>query len=72
MLRAQIAKPSPSGGRINMQYRRVQCAPPQAIAISVDANGGTDGWIRLQVEVRSPLQLHTHDMPADDSGPFRM
>ena len=49
---AQIAKPSPSGGRINIQARRVQCAPPSDLEVSVNNNDGNDGWIRLQIQVR--------------------
>lgn len=48
---SQIAKPSPQGGRINVQYRRVQCAPPSNIVVSVTNNRGGDGWIQLDITV---------------------
>jgi len=48
----QIANPSPGGGRINVQYRRVECAPPSDLVVNVDNNGGSNSWIRLQVTVR--------------------
>ena len=56
---AQIANPSPSGGRINIQSRRVQCAPPSDLEVSVNNNDGNDGWIRLQIQVRSSGYSHT-------------
>ena len=40
-----------SSGRISIQYRRVECVPPQKIIVSVDNNRGTGGWLRLFVEV---------------------
>lgn len=40
-----------SSGRISIQYRRVECVPPQKIIVSVDNNHGTGGWLRLFVEV---------------------
>ena len=54
---AQIAKPSPSGGRINIQSRRVQCAPPTNLVVTVNNNDGNDGWIRLQVQVQMESRL---------------
>lgn len=48
----QIANPSPGGGRINLQYRRVECAPPSDLVVNVDANDGGDRWIRLSIQVR--------------------
>ncbi len=63
---AQIAKPSPSGGRINIQSRRVQCTPPTNLVVTVNNNNGNDGWIRLQIQVgmQAPVtvmpQVYTH------------
>lgn len=48
----QIATPSPGGGRVNIQFRRVECAPPSDLVIIVDSNSGSNGWIRLKVYVR--------------------
>ena len=50
---SQIANPSPGGGRINVQYRQVECAPPSDLVVNVDNNDGGNGWIRLQVTVRA-------------------
>ena len=47
----QIANPSPNGGRVNIQYRRVQCVPPSNLFVSVDNNLGDGAWIRLQITV---------------------
>ena len=47
----QIANPSPGGGRINVRYRQVECAPPSDLVVNVDNNDGGNGWIRLQVTV---------------------
>ena len=41
-----------SSGRIDMQYRRVQCVPPSAMNVVVDNNNGPSGWLRLYVTVR--------------------
>ena len=35
--------------------RRVQCVPPKPMVISVDNNGGQGAWLRLFIEVSSPL-----------------
>ena len=48
----QIANPSPSGGRINVQYRQVECAPPSDLVVNVNNNDGGNGWIRLDISVR--------------------
>ncbi len=61
----QIANPSPGGGRINLQYRRVECAPPSDLVVNVDANDGGDRWIRLSIQVRfavSRLKVVGHVM----------
>lgn len=47
----QIANPSPSGGRVNVQSRRVECAPPASITVSVTNNLGNNAWMRLQIMV---------------------
>ncbi|KAK9835375.1 hypothetical protein WJX81_005549 [Elliptochloris bilobata] len=39
-----------ASGRISIQYRRVECVPPQKIIVSVDNNNGAGGWLRLFVE----------------------
>lgn len=40
-----------STGRINMQYRRVQCVPPGKMSVVIDNNVGTNGWLRMFVSV---------------------
>lgn len=50
----QIA--TPSGGRIDMQYRRVDCTPPLPVSVAIDNNAGVGGWLRLVVEVS--LSIH--------------
>lgn len=40
-------------GRINIQYRRVECEPPADVKIYVDKNYGSGLWLRLFVTVRS-------------------
>lgn len=39
-------------GRIDIQYRRVECQVPSDLNVIVDENRGAGGWIRLQVKVR--------------------
>lgn len=34
-------------GRIDIQYRRVECVPPAAMVVFVDNNNGPGGWLRL-------------------------
>ena len=48
---AQIAPME--GGRINIQYRRVECTPPEPLKVNIHANVGVGGWLRIAVEVRS-------------------
>jgi hypothetical protein len=48
----QIANPSPSGGRINVQYRQVECAPPSDLVVNVNNNDGGNSWLRLDISVR--------------------
>jgi hypothetical protein len=38
-------------GRIDIQYRRVECTVPQDLNVIIDENRGAGGWIRLQVKV---------------------
>lgn len=49
------------GGRINIQYRRVECTPPEPLKVNIHANVGVGGWLRIAVEVlpanKRPLQL---------------
>ena len=47
-------------GRIDIQYRRVECTPPSTMVVSVDGNSGGGGWIRLSIKVSGP---HSHDLP---------
>ncbi|CAL8462617.1 g2150 [Coccomyxa elongata] len=37
-------------GRIDIQYRRVECTVPQDLNVIIDENRGAGGWIRLQVK----------------------
>ena len=34
-------------GRINMQYRRVECTPPSSINVNLDINIGAGSWLRM-------------------------
>lgn len=45
-------------GRINIQYRRVECVPPSNLVVFADQNYGQDKWLRLFVEVRKPDMLY--------------
>ncbi len=38
-------------GRIDIEYRRVECTVPQDLNVIIDENRGAGGWIRLQVKV---------------------
>lgn len=38
-------------GRINIQYRRVECTPPEPINMNLDVNIGVGSWLRVIVEV---------------------
>ena len=46
-------------GRIDMQYRRVECTPPMPVNVQIDGNDGTGGWLRLAVTVCSALLART-------------
>eukprot|EP00884_Botryococcus_braunii_P000413 jgi/Botrbrau1/10372/Bobra.146_2s0010.1 len=37
-------------GRVNIQYRRVECVPPSNLVVYADQNYGPDKWLRLFVE----------------------
>lgn len=37
-------------GRIDIQYRRVDCTPPNPVSLAIDNNVGVGGWLRLVVE----------------------
>ncbi|EFN54108.1 hypothetical protein CHLNCDRAFT_136257 [Chlorella variabilis] len=41
---------NPDIGRITMQYRRVECAPPEDMQVSVMDFGGAGKWIRLAID----------------------
>ena len=43
-------------GRIDIQYRRVQCTPPSNLQVNIDQNSGTGGFLKMSVSV-SPHQL---------------
>ncbi|GAB4813674.1 hypothetical protein N2152v2_000720 [Parachlorella kessleri] len=40
----------PAYGRVQMHYRRVNCAPPTDLKVTVDNFGGSGGWIRLSID----------------------
>ncbi|DBA91941.1 TPA: expansin [Trebouxia sp. C0005] len=40
-------------GRIDIQYRRVECTPPVPVKVQIDGNSGTGGWLRLAVTTNS-------------------
>ena len=39
-------------GRINIEYRRVECTPPEPLMVSVNFNYGPGAWLRIVVSVR--------------------
>jgi len=39
------------GGRIDIQYRRVQCTPPSNLVVNIDQNSGTGGFLKMSVSV---------------------
>ncbi|GAB4819911.1 hypothetical protein N2152v2_006957 [Parachlorella kessleri] len=41
---------NPDIGRIKVTYRRVECAPPQDIQVSVMDFAGSNGWLRLVIQ----------------------
>ena len=44
-----------ANGRVQIQYRQVECAPPSNINIVVNQNAGAGGWLRLTVQVKAFL-----------------
>ena len=38
-------------GRIDIQYRRVQCTPPSNLVVNIDQNSGTGGFLKMSVSV---------------------
>ena len=60
-LRGRVQIAPMEGGRINIQYRRVECTPPEPLKVNIHANVGVGGWLRIAVEVlpanSCPLQL---------------
>ena len=42
-------------GRIDIQYRRVQCTPPSNLVVDIDQNSGTGGFLKMSVTV-SPAE----------------
>ncbi|KAA6425669.1 MAG: hypothetical protein FRX49_04566 [Trebouxia sp. A1-2] len=36
-------------GRIDIQYRRVQCTPPSNLVVNIDQNSGTGGFLKMSV-----------------------
>lgn len=52
----QIANPSPSGGRINIQFRRVECAPPTDLVTSC-LHCACDATARLLC-IQVPIACH--------------
>ncbi|GAB4819912.1 hypothetical protein N2152v2_006958 [Parachlorella kessleri] len=41
---------NPDIGRIKVTYRRVECAPPQDVQVSVMDFAGSNGWLRLVIQ----------------------
>lgn len=50
-------------GRINIQYRRTECTPPEPLNVDINHNFGPGAWLRIVVSVRLPvlaaMPLHT-------------
>lgn len=42
-------------GRIDIQYRRVQCTPPSNLIVNIDQNSGTGGFLKMSVTVSHTL-----------------
>jgi hypothetical protein len=61
-------------GRINIQYRRVECTPPEPLNVDINFNYGQGAWLRIVVSVSSdctfliPTPMHE---PARSAGLFR-
>ncbi len=59
------------GGRINIQYRRVECTPPEPLKVNIHANVGEGGWLRIAVEARwSDSHAGVTPMPASAKWPL--
>ena len=54
-------------GRINIQYRRVECTPPEPLLVSINHNYGPGAWLRIVVSVRAPLSCTPTCMPPHHS-----
>jgi hypothetical protein len=39
-------------GRIDIQYRRVECTPPEPLLVDINHNNGPGAWLRIVVSVR--------------------
>ena len=39
-------------GRINIQYRRTECTPPEPLNVDINHNFGPGAWLRIVVSVR--------------------
>lgn len=44
-------------GRINIQYRRTECTPPEPLDVDINHNFGAGAWLRIVVSVRFPKTL---------------
>ncbi len=53
---------NPDIGRIKVTYRRVECAPPESVQVSVLDFAGSNGWLRLNIQVSE--QAGVAAMPA--------
>ena len=61
-------------GRINIQYRRVECTPPEPLNVDINFNYGQGAWLRIVVSVSSDftfLTLTPLHVPAGSAGLFR-
>ena len=47
-------------GRINIQYRRVECTPPEPLLVSINHNYGPGAWLRIVVSVSVSLGQQSH------------
>ena len=43
-------------GRINIQYRRTECTPPEPLDVDINHNFGAGAWLRIVVSVRGHFQ----------------
>lgn len=56
MLSCAMQMSSMLTGRIDIQYRRVQCTPPSNLIVNIDQNSGTGGFLKMSVTV----SFHNH------------